>query len=156
MIIRLFNQSDAEPLLHLFFNTIRTVNLGDYSQEQVEAWAPAISTFDPERWKNSFKNKFVFVAESEEKLAGFGELEADGHIDRFYISHHFIGEGVGRKMYSALEEKAFALNIRHLFVEASITAKPFFEKMGFSLINEQIVERNGQRLKNYKMEKFLK
>jgi putative acetyltransferase len=156
MIIRPFQESDAEQLLHLFFHTIRTVNLADYTQEQVEAWAPDLKSVDLFRWQESFKNKYVFVAELESTIAGFGELEPNGHIDRFYISHLFVGKGVGKKIYAELETKARELRLERLFVEASITAKPFFEKLGYSVIKFQTVERKGVKLSNYQMEKFLK
>lgn len=156
MIIRTFKDSDAEPLLHLFFHTIRTVNLGDYTQEQVEAWAPDLKSVDHKRWQESFKNKYVFIAESDDRLAGFGELEPNGHIDRFYISHLFIGKGVGKKIYAELEKKARELNLKRLFVEASITARPFFEKLGYEVMKYQTVERKGVELSNYQMEKILK
>lgn len=38
---------------------------------------------------------------------------------------------------------------------ASITAKGFFEKRGYRLIRAQQVERSGERLTNYVMEKSL-
>jgi hypothetical protein len=34
---------DTEQIAQLFHDTIRTVNLGDYTPEQVEAWPPAPS-----------------------------------------------------------------------------------------------------------------
>jgi putative acetyltransferase len=42
-----------------------------------------------------------------------------------------------------------------LFTEASITAKPFFQRMGFSVVKEQEVSRRGETFINYAMEKFL-
>ena len=45
-------------------------------------------------------------------------------------------------------------NIKRIFVDVSITAKPFFEKMGFSVLREQIIIRKGVELKNYPMEKI--
>jgi len=41
MIIRRFELRDTEQIGQLFHDTIRIVNLGDYTQEQVEACAPA-------------------------------------------------------------------------------------------------------------------
>ena len=40
MKIRRFQLSDAEQIAQLFHNTIRSVNLGDYTEEQLKAWAP--------------------------------------------------------------------------------------------------------------------
>lgn len=37
----------------------------------------------------------------------------------------------------------------------SITARPFFESLGFISIKEQVVQLNGQEFINYKMEKSL-
>ncbi len=38
--IREYVESDAKALWDIHFYTIRNVNLRDYSQEQIEAWAP--------------------------------------------------------------------------------------------------------------------
>ena len=151
--IRGFQVKDCEPLAQLFFNTIRTINLKDYTQEQVEAWAP--DNRDMEQWKSSFEGKFVFVVEDRNGPAGFGELEPDGHIDRFYVDARSVGKGAGKAIYAAIEAKAIALNISELFVEASITAKPFFLRNGFQLLHEQTVMRNGVALNNFVMRKIL-
>lgn len=156
MFIRPYLRSDATELASLFFHTIRTVNSKDYSPEQLRAWAPDLTTWDMEKWRNSFSNKHVFLVEDDGVIAGFGELEANGHIDRFYIHKDFVGKGVGKFIYTALEEKARLLKLERLFVEASITAKPFFEKIGFNLIIEQTVERNQVMFTNYVMDKSLK
>src|SRR5437879_3219575 len=39
-VVLRFELRDAEAIARLFHDTIRIVNLGDYTQEQVEAWAP--------------------------------------------------------------------------------------------------------------------
>jgi len=39
------------------------------------------------------------------------------------------------------------------FSEASITAKPFFEKHGFRVMTEQTIVRKGVELTNFKMER---
>ncbi|WPU63433.1 GNAT family N-acetyltransferase [Peredibacter starrii] len=153
MNIRLYQKSDSLPLAELFFNTIRTVNRSHYSDEQVKAWAPDLSSWDMQGWEKKFENKWVFVAQESDVLAGFGELEPNGHIDRFYIAEHAVGKGVGRLIYAAIEEKAKVQKIERLFVEASITARPFFEKMGFVLVKEQTVGRNNVFFTNFVMEK---
>jgi putative acetyltransferase len=58
--------------------------------------------------------------------------------------------------YSAvLEAKAVELSVSRLFTEASITAKSFFQRMGFSVVKEQEVTHRGEIFINYAMEKFL-
>lgn len=154
MKLRTYKKTDAKFLAELFYSTIHSVNAADYSKEERNAWAPPLSTWDMEKWEKSFEEKHVFMVE-EGKIAGFGELENNGHIDRFYIHKDFIGLGVGSFIYDLIEAKAVELKLERLFVEASITAKPFFEKMGFIVVKEQRVLRNEVYLTNFVMEKEL-
>jgi putative acetyltransferase len=47
------------------------------------------------------------------------------------------------------------LSVSRLFTEASITAKSFFQRMGFSVVKEQEVTHRGESFVNYVMEKSL-
>ena len=151
MRVRTYEIDDTQQIVKLFYNTVHQVNIRDYTQAQVDAWAPA--DMDIEIWTKSLSSKFTFVAEEGEKIAGFGELEASGHIDRFYCHQDFQRQGVGRLILKQIESKAQDLGINKLFTEASITARPFFESQGFIAIRKQEVERRGQKLINFVMEK---
>ena len=39
MKIRRYQKSDCEELAKLFYNTVHTINIQDYSVEQLNAWA---------------------------------------------------------------------------------------------------------------------
>ena len=153
MRIRIYEIADTKEIMKLFYDTIHEVNIHDYTEEQVAAWAPA--NMDIEVWIKSLGSKFTYVAE-EDKIIGFGELEANGHIDRFYCHKDFQRKGVGKKILEQIELKAHSLGVEKLFTEASITAKPFFESQGFIVIKKQEVERRGQKLINFVMEKDFK
>ncbi len=47
------------------------------------------------------------------------------------------------------------IETRRLHTEASITARPFFERCGFLLVAEQTVALRGQQFVNFRMEKPL-
>ena len=79
MMVRRFEPRDAEQIARLFHDTIRTVNLGDYTQEQVEAWAPADIHFRD--WAAACSNRCTFVAEQDGLILGFGELEPNGRSE---------------------------------------------------------------------------
>ncbi|MEG4341115.1 GNAT family N-acetyltransferase [Microcoleus sp. D3_18_C2] len=151
MRIRTYEIGDTQQIVKLFYDTIHEVNIRDYTQAQVDAWAPA--DMDIESWTKSLSSKFTFVAEEGEKIAGFGELEANGHIDRFYCHKNFQRQGVGRLILKQIESKAQDLGINKLFAEVSITARPFFESQGFIAIRKQEVESRGQKFINFAMEK---
>jgi putative acetyltransferase len=151
--VRLFEAADAEQVAQLFHETVREVNVRDYSIAQVQAWAPDDINF--RNWAKVCSSRFTYVADDQGVIAGFGELEPNGHIDCFYCHKNYQGCGVGRQIYRAIEAKALELSITRLFAEVSITAKPFFQRMGFSVVKQQEVVRRGETFVNYVMEKFL-
>lgn len=152
MQIRLFEPQDAEQIALLFHETVRQINLQDYSQEQVIAWSPDDIYF--RNWEKICSSRFTYVAQAD-KILGFGELEANGHIDCFYVHYQHQHQGIGTKIYQAIETKASELNLNCLFTEASITAKPFFTNRGFTVVEKQQVFCRGQALINYVMHKLL-
>jgi putative acetyltransferase len=139
--------------LALFLDTIRRVNSRDYSPGQIRAWAS--DEIAPAEWAARFAGRFVAVAESSGQIAGFAELEPDGHIDRFYVSADRQRQGVGRALLRAVVEEAVGQGIVRLFTEASITARPFFEREGFAVRTPQVVVCRGVRFINYRMERRL-
>ncbi|MEH2396080.1 GNAT family N-acetyltransferase [Nostoc sp.] len=110
---------------------------------------------DIDVWIKSLANKFTYVAEEQGKIIGFGELEANAHIDRFYCHKDFQRNGIGKNILEQLESKAKVLGIEKLFTQASITAKPFFESQNFLVLKQQEVELRGQKLINFIMAKSI-
>ena len=100
--------------------------------------------------------KKPFLAIVGDRVAGFMELESDGHIDCAYTHPDFQRIGIASKLLDKLVTEAVKINITRLYVEASLIAKPFFESRGFSCIKENQIERKGVRLVNFTMEKYLK
>ena len=150
MEVRLFRPEDTQQIAQLFHDTVRKINIRDYSLAQVMAWSPTDLYF--RNWLEC-STKFTYVATENKKILGFGELEANGHIDCFYIHYQHQGCGIGSSIYQAIETKARELNLSRLFTEASITAKPFFIKQGFEVINPQQVSCRGETFTNYLMAK---
>lgn len=83
------------------------------------------------------------------------ELDADGHIDCTYTHPDFQGKGVASSLYDYLFLQAKQAGIKRLYVEASLIAKPFFKHLGFSIIKKNEVQRNGESLVNFSMEKYI-
>jgi len=153
MTIRPYNAADFEQIVTLFTNTVRHINIRDYSSEQVAAWAPQPPDFA--RWHERLAGLTIWVAESESRIIGFCGLGADGHVDPLYTDYRFQRQGVARSLYQHVETEARSRNVQRLFTEASITARPFFERMGFGVICEQDVELRGVLFRNYAMQKIV-
>ncbi len=153
MRVRTYEISDTKQIVKLFYDTVHEVNIRDYTKAQVDAWAPA--DIDIASWTKNLSSKFTFVAEEAETIAGFGQLEANGHIDCFYCHKDFQRQGIGRIIFGQIDAKARNLGIKKLYTEASITAKHFFESQGFMVVKKQEVERRGQKFINFAMEKLI-
>jgi len=153
MTVRPYIPSDLEPVIGLFTETVRRINSRDYSPEQIAAWAPLPP--DHAYWRKCLEGVALWVAESDRQIVGFGGLGAEGHVDLLYIDHRFQRRGVARLIYQQVEIEARRNGARRLFTEASITARPFFERMGFKILHEQTVEFRGVDFKNFAMEKVI-
>ena len=153
MLIRTYERRDAPAIVRLFYQTIHAINSNDYSEEQLLAWAPEIP--DPDIWHSRMVRRCTLVAEAEDQVIAFAELEQDGHLDMFYCHKDAVGHGIGRLLFQAIELKAVETGIERIFAEVSITAKNFFEHCGFLVKMQQIVARRGVELPNFVMEKKL-
>jgi putative acetyltransferase len=151
--VRPMQPEDLGEMRSLFSQTVRQVNSRDYSPEQVEVWASSAN--DGARWQALPQSSQVLVAEQSGQVVGFTNLEADGHIDMFFVHPEHQGEGIGKRLMQALETLAQAQHTPRLYSEVSITAKPFFLRQGFEIVTEEQVERQGLWFTRFIMEKTL-
>lgn len=79
----------------------------------------------------------------------------DGHIDCAYVHPNFQNQGVGSELLSFILKRAKELELKRLFVEASIVAKPLFEKHDFVLIKRNEIEKGCVVLVNFTLECIL-
>lgn len=137
-----------EKITMIFQNTVHKVNIKDYTQEQVDAWAPDF--IDKEKWNKTLSEHYTFVAVKNDAIIGFGDIDDSGYLDRLYVHHDYLRQGVATLICNKLE--SMVDSDLTIITHASITAKPFFEKRGYRIVKEQLVERKGVFLKNYIME----
>ena len=149
--IRHYQESDAPELWEVFFNTVRHVNVRDYSQAQVEAWA--CESISSELWKTRTDRIKPFVARIGEVVVGYADLQPDGLIDHFFCHHQHQGKGVAKALMMHILKVAEQKQIPLLRSEVSITARPFFEHFGFHVVEEQTIKVRGQSMNNFKMER---
>jgi GNAT superfamily N-acetyltransferase len=153
MLIRPHRNGDIPHITRLFYDTIHLVNSNDYTREQIEAWAPTIP--DVSFWKERAKQYRVYVAEENERIVGFTELDRSGHIDCFFVHHQWQRRGVGSRLMERVVNTAAKQRVPRLYAEVSITAAPFFRKRGFVVLRESEVVRRNVKLKQFAMERWL-
>ncbi|WP_411358665.1 GNAT family N-acetyltransferase [Pseudidiomarina salilacus] len=146
--LRRFQTADAAILRELLTATVRQVNKRDYTAAQIAAWAP--DDYDRQAWLERLLRNQPFVAEIDDTIVGFADVQADGYIDHFFCSAAAQGQGVGR----ALIKQLLAHNYPRFYANVSITARPFFERFDFRLVREQQVRVRGMALTNFLMERI--
>ena len=146
MEIRKYRETDLEAIVRLFYDTVHSINIRDYSSAQIEAWTAGI---DMERWNSTLSEHLSLVALDGSVVIGFGDIDKSAYLDRLYVHHMYQRQGVGAALCDRLESSAEGRPIR---VQASITAKPFFEKRGYRVLKSQVIERKGVFIPNYIME----
>ena len=154
MRIRTYRSSDGLALARLFYETVHSVNLRDYTHEQIDAWAPG--KVDLAAWDRSLSRHFTVVAEDEgRKIIGFGDMDGSGYLDRLFVHRHFQSRGTATALCDALERHAAAAGVTHFTTHASITARPFFSHRGYRTLREQQVVRRAVLLTTFVMEKSI-
>jgi len=153
MRIRRYAPADLDAVMDLFRESVRRIAIRDYSEAQVKVWAP--DEPDRERWAARRASRPTWIAEIDGDIAGFTDLEPDGHVDMMFVHPDHQGKGVASALLETAESEAARLGLDRLYTEASITARPFFERKGFRVIAPQTVSLRGMDFINYRMEKRL-
>ncbi|AZZ98428.1 GNAT family N-acetyltransferase [Pseudoalteromonas sp. R3] len=153
MDIKRYQSSWAREIADLFHSAVHAIAKDDYTQAQKAVWAPTPP--DYAFWSQRLANKRPWVALINERVAGFIELDDDGHIDCAYTHPEFQGQGIASALYRKLEAQAKEQGLPRLYVEASKPARRFFAARGFAMVKRNEIVRHGVTLINYTMEKSL-
>ena len=153
MNLREYRSDDYEKIIDLFYNTVHSVNASDYTDVQLNAWAPK----DPALYNlyGRFLSNYTVVVEKNSIIVGFGNVGGANYFDCLYTHKDYQGIGVATAIANDIENYFYRKGVNIITSDASITAKPFFEKRKYSVIKEQTVECRGQFFTNYKMQKIL-
>ena len=143
--IRRAEPDDGKQIGQLIYDTVRTITRKDYSEPQVEAWAPDTTIF------STYEESFAYVAELKGEIVGFGNFTSDGYLQRFYIHKDYQGQRIGSCLLETLEEKARKLGLKEMTTEASITAKSFFLEKGWVVKTQNTKIFRGVSFINFKM-----
>ena len=148
MLIKSYEKEFFIDICTLFYETVHSVNAGDYSESQLEAWAPKDNDYS--HLKTALEKNWTLVAIEDGVIIGFADIEDTGYLDHLFVHRDYQGKGVATALCNEIEAKG---NFNEIETHASITALPFFEKRGYKVVREQIVEIRGEKLENYVMRK---
>ena len=124
---------DAAATFDVFQAAIRQTAAKFYDPQQIEAWA---GPRDPDRagWDARRRQAATLVAEDGGGIVGFADLRDDGLVDMLFVHPRAGGHGVARLLLEAVQADARARGLTVLRTFASRSAKPAFERLGFTVV----------------------
>jgi putative acetyltransferase len=153
LAMRPFLAKDAPILAEIFRASIMELASDDYSEVQQEAWASAAD--DETGFGEKLAGQLTLIATLEGSPVGFASLAGGNRIDMLYVHPSAAGQGVGAMLADALEKLAGSRGAEKLSVDASDSARGFFEKRGYVAQQRNSVSLAGEWLANTTLQKQL-
>lgn len=153
IILRPVMYSDLNDLQQIFRGTIQQTCIKDYTENQINAWLSFVH--DKKKWEDKISNQYFIVAEIEEQIVGFGSLENGNQLDLLYVHKDFLRQGVATKIFQALERSVLKYGNTSMYANVSYSAQPFFESMGFHIIEKNVNIINDVEIIHHRMGKML-
>jgi putative acetyltransferase len=153
LALRPFLPEDVPLLAEIFRAAVTELTADDYSEAQQEAWASAAE--DEAAFGKKLAAQLTLIATLEGSAIGFASLEGKDKIDMLYVHPAAAGQGVGAMLADALEKLAGGRGIAKLTVDASDSARGFFEKRGYVAQQRNTVSLAGEWLANTTLQKQL-
>ena len=151
-MIRVALQSDTVELKQVFQNTVLAINRRDYSQAEVEDWASCGDNLA--NIKDMIKTHYFIVAVNQQsEIVGFSSITPQGYLHSMFVHKDFQGKGIATMLLNEIEQYAITNGIMRITSEVSLTARPFFEKRGYIVEEEQKRKANQLSLTNFWMAK---
>jgi putative acetyltransferase len=151
--LRPFLPADASIVAEIFRASILELTGEDYNEAQQEAWVSVAD--DEEAFGQKLSQQLALVATMEGSPVGFGTLAGRDKIDMLYVHPAVAGHGVGAMLADALEKLAGARGAEKLKVDASDSARGFFEKRGYVAQQRNSVSVGDEWLANTTLQKQL-
>lgn len=154
MKIRRYRPGDEAAMFNVFYSSVHQIAAADYTQEQIDAWAP--HDYDPKVWTIRMQTIDPFVAEYHGEIVGYADLQSSGYIDHFFVSGKQTRKGIGSLLMMRIHDEAEALGITALTADVSETAEAFFIHHGFHIVERKHSVSRGVIFQNALMRKEMK
>lgn len=129
LTIRRARQEDCQFIPSVHAAAVSGISTALYTPEEIQAWAVPKK---PESYEESIRSKEFFVAEEDSVIVGFGVLNQEsGEVEAVYVSPGAGRRGIGLAVLGKLEERAGALGLGLLRLNASLNAVPFYQRAGY-------------------------
>ena len=155
MRIEQFQGSQADAVSTIIRRNLIEVNSKDYPENVIHS---LFEHFSSETIIENSRSQCTLVAIQDGEVAGTASLANFGSAESpsYYAVAVFVlpelhGQDIGTQLIEAIESKAWELEAEKITVRASITAKGFYQKLGYQFRDGEVLDDND----NYVMEKHI-
>ncbi|MGP9798684.1 GNAT family N-acetyltransferase [Halomonas sp. 86] len=146
---------DAADQAEVFYHAVMQGAASHYELSQRRAWANALPR-EASAWAVRHALYTTLVAVRDGRCVGFLELDAkEGRIETLYVWPSLTGRGIGTTLLIHAERMLLEQGVDRIEIEASLMLYDRLLRRGWENLGEQWVERSGESLQRYRMEKRL-
>ncbi|WP_049998585.1 GNAT family N-acetyltransferase [Halococcus sediminicola] len=156
--IRHGREGDSAGISKAHVASIQGIEGAAYSEEELALWAAGASSAtyainDP---------KVVFlIAEANDEIVGLAEASFEGvELNKLYVDPTYQNQGIATMLSDEIDTRVRSHGIDSLYVEASMNATPFYERIGYEQIGAHqksiVVDAASADMKMIDMEKELR
>ncbi len=138
-VVRLAQPDDAEGVSQVILAALYGSNAQDYPAQVI---ARVAGNFTPEAVLDLFARRMVLVAVQDRVIVGTAALDAKV-VRSVFVNPTRQGQGIGRLLMSEIELRAGEAGVTTLSVPSSLTAEPFYARLGFRTVRE--VDHGSER-----------
>ena len=128
--IRPATTADVAAISDLIRRTVRLSNAPDYGVAVAELIA---ADHGPDKVARRLAERDVFVCVEGARIVGTIGLGGD-RLHSLFVEPGLQGKGIGARLVAHLEAHARAAGVVELLLSSSITARGFYERLGYRLI----------------------
>lgn len=153
---RRFKNTDAPEVAALVRTTMLTTNRHDYSRAYLENDLKTLTANDFIQRALQF-HCYVFLDSVTNHIIAVGAIGPywgktdESSLFNIFVHPSYQGQGIGRQLIGVLEQDDYFTRAHRIEIPASITALPFYQKMGYTF-KDGIETPDEERL--YRLEKF--
>lgn len=153
MEIRKAEEKDIPAIVSIHKNCVLKINSKLYPPQVIKEWVGSISE---ESVLKQFKNTEWIVCEVESEIVGFVQYSlTDKTLFQIQVEPKFQGNSIGTALYKYVESKFINSGLEKISLNATLNAVPFYEKMGFSKLEDIKFKLGENFVDMVKMEKIL-
>ena len=156
MIVRLIDKKDYKEVADMIARSVGNSEFTKfYPQQTIDEVKQSLNE---EGVKNRASWTHFYVIEKDNKIVACGaigpyyNIENESSLFSIFVDSDYQGQGYGKKIIQTLENDEYFLNSKRIEIPASMSAIPFYRKMGYEHKNGQLIYSDG----HFALEKFNK